>query len=161
MPLRLRRRGRKPAKIVLLEASVAARIAAAKLTMLIKRVQRVGAEQEHVGRLVRMLTKLQLALEAISLRLETLAVTSALSVEELSAVREAVRMLEREFSTVVPGIKSVVQEIENAVTEVAALAGLELETSSSSSISELARRILDEAEKAVEERLRILNLDRH
>ena len=132
-----------------------ARIAAAKLTMLVKRLQRMG-EDEQASELARALTRLQLALERVSVRLETLAVTGLVSAEELSVVREVVRALSTEYSTVIPGIMSSLQEIERAVAEAAAAAGVELEPPGSGRVGEAARRILEEAERAAEERLRSL-----
>ncbi len=150
-----RKRSRRP-KTILLEAAVTARIAATKLTMLMKRIHRLSSRDPSAAKLLRKLASLQLALEAVSLRLETLAVTGVTSVEELSAIREAVRMLTKEYSTVLPGIVSTLHELEASVTEAAAAANIELESASTASVGEAAARIIEEAEKVAEERLRTL-----
>ncbi len=138
----------------MLEAAVAAKTAATRLHMLLHRIEYLaGRGDEQAAKLAKKLRTLQLALERVSVRLETLAYTGVASVEELSTIREVLRMLDTEYRGVLPGLETVLSDIEALVVEAATTSGIELEPSEpSSKISEEAKRIIEEARIIAEER---------
>ncbi len=151
----LRRRQHSP-KLRLLEATVSIRLATAKLSILVNRVKRIVAQNPNDKQAIetlRKLVKLQLVLEAVALRLETLATTNIVSAEELSTVKEVIKVLGNEYKNIMPGIISILDDVDRAIVEVASTSRIELVDTMVSVPTESARRILEQAEHIAKERL--------
>ncbi|NOZ89510.1 MAG: hypothetical protein GXO15_06265 [Crenarchaeota archaeon] len=155
---RRRRGGSRSPRMRLLELAVATRYAVSRLGLLANRVRNtyMRTRDPQLKELLERILVIQAALEALSVRLETLASIGVLSAEALAPVREALSEIRRRYGGVQPLIDSMLLELENTVSAIAAEQGIELDvpTVDGRPGSEEVKRILETARVVAEERLK-------
>lgn len=111
----------------LLELTVATRYAASRIGLLINRVRTtyMRTRDENLLKLLRNMVYIQSVLEILSLRLETLASIGIVSSTTLQLVREVLSKLRNEYTGLQPMIDSILLELENMASTIAAESGIE------------------------------------
>ncbi|ABM81040.1 hypothetical protein [Hyperthermus butylicus] len=150
-----KRRRQVSPRVKLLELAVATRYAVSRLGLQAARL-RAAYQRTRDKTLLKMLeniVRLQAVLEVLSVRLETLAQIGTISSEDLYTVKQIIADLKSAYGDIAPGISSMLADLENTVTSIASLTGLEILTTGVTVADENARRILEEAELIARQRL--------
>ncbi|KSW12268.1 hypothetical protein CF15_05830 [Pyrodictium occultum] len=150
-----RRRKSSSPRIKLLELAVATRYAVSRLGLLAARL-RSSYERTHDRSLLTMLRsilRLQAVLEVLSVRLETMADIGAFSAEDLSIIRRVIGEARQAYGMVAPGVASMLSDLENMVSSIASITGMELPLAESPTVNEHVKRIMEEAAVVAEQRL--------
>lgn len=146
--MRLKRRRLRSTRIRLLELAVAARHASSRLGLAAIRLRNAHArtgDRELLKMLERVL-KAQAALDIVATRLEAMADLGAVMGFDVGIVRRVLAEVRASAASIYPGITSMLAELENAVAEIAALAGVDVDTGEvNQKIDEAVRKILEEA----------------
>ncbi|MET1102118.1 MAG: hypothetical protein ABWW69_06575 [Pyrodictiaceae archaeon] len=123
-----KRRRKKSLRVALLEAVVSARLASTNLSILANRLKRLRrmSNDNKIDDLIRRVTGLQITLEAIALRLETLASTGIVSSEDLSIVYAVLRKAIATYKSLSPEVAPMLDEVVRSIVEAAEIAGIEL-----------------------------------
>ena len=142
-------------RVKLLELAVATRYAVSRLGLQAARLRTAyqHTRDEALLRMLENVVRLQAALEVLSVRLETLAHIGAVASEDLSTIRKIIADLKLAYGDIAPGISSMLADLENTVTSIASLTGIEVPTTGTQIVDENARRILEEAELIARQRL--------
>ncbi|ALL01168.1 hypothetical protein Pyrde_1120 [Pyrodictium delaneyi] len=155
MMLFRRRRQRTSPRIKLLELAVATRYAVSRLGLLAARLkasyERTGDASLH--QMLRNVLRLQAVLEVLSIRLETLANIGAISSEDLSIVKKTLLEAKQAYGIIAPGIASMLADLENMVSSIASMSGVEVSVTEDPVVNEHVKKILEEAEAVAEQRL--------
>lgn len=150
-----RRRQKTSPRIKLLELAVATRYAVSRLGLLVARLK---SSYERTGdpslyQMLHNVLRLQAVLEVLSIRLETLANIGALSSEDLSIIKRTLLEVKHAYGMIAPGVASMLADLENMVSSIASISGVELSIAEDPVVGEHVRKILDEAEAVAEQRL--------
>ena len=146
----------------MLELMVNLRYAVSRIGLQVARLNSAyqRTRDPRIAELMYKLLRLQAALEVLTVKLETILHVGILSSEALSTIREVVSMLRGEYGDVAPGLASMLADLENSVTAIASLTGVELPayTHQDTSLSDEARRILEEANIIAQQRMEELRV---
>ncbi len=137
----------------MLEAVVSLRLAMTRLGMLERRLvhaKEMGQDAEEIDKILTQVKRLQLILEALALRLETLANTGIFAAEELAIVKYVLQELRREYRTVIPGLEALIDDVLRNIIAIASETRIELPKEPTPHIAQAAEEILRAAEKAAE-----------
>lgn len=111
----------------LLELTVATRYAASRLGLLANRVRAtyMRTRDKNLLKLLNNILHIQSVLEIMSIKLETLATVGVISANELRIVKEVLARIRDKYAGLQPMIDSVLLELENMASSIAAETGIE------------------------------------
>ncbi len=111
----------------LLELTVATRYAASRLGLLANRVRAtyMRTRDKNLLKLLNNILHIQSVLEIMSIKLETLATVGVVSANELRIVKEVLARIRDKYAGLQPMIDSVLLELENMASSIAAETGIE------------------------------------
>jgi division protein CdvB (Snf7/Vps24/ESCRT-III family) len=141
----------------LLELTVATRYAASRLGLLASRVRAtyMRTRDESLLKLLNNILHIQSVLEIMSIRLETLATVGVVSANELRVVKEVLARIRGEYAGIQPMIDSVLLELENMASSIAAETGIEpmpAPAQGSQPVDPAIEKILEEAKAIADAR---------
>ena len=143
-----RRKRRRSPKIRLLETVVDLRLAITRLKMLEQRLERTKRlqkpeEKTNLDKVIQEVKRLQLVLEAVALRLETIATTGVYAIEELTAAKHVLQSLRKEYKQLIPGLDAVLSNIIDRINSVARDVNIELPDTITPPATTIANEILE------------------
>jgi len=156
---RRKRKRRLTPRMMLLELVIKTRSYASRLNMIANRVRLtyMRTKDESLLKLLQDILYVQSALEILAVRLETLATVGLIAREELQIAKQVLAHTRETHGKIQPMIDSILLELENATTAIAAETSMEFELEEAKTKLEPSiNMILNQAQAIAEEKLKEL-----